>query len=780
MSHFRTVKLLLALVIVFFVGISAGWADTLTVTNSSDYGAGSLRQAIADAAAGDTIDFSSDLESITLSEALVISKNITIMGSGADTLSINGGGNCRIFEIESGASVDISNLSVVSGDATVYARGKNGGGILLGNNAALSLNGCTFEDCRARLGGAITCVNGSSTNIENCTFKNNEAVGDANSIPPEGYGGGIYTGANSTSLTYLSVTDSNFYGNKARDYGGGIYNIRDSNATVTNCNFSENTAGVNGGGIWNYSESLTLSGCTFSNNSVTDGGGGIYNVSPGLAVLLNCTITRNIASSEDGNGGGGIYNKSGYLKISNCTISDNYSPKGAGISGRDGTVALKNTIIAFNNGEVSRDFYIIPDGSCVYGNGSGYNLAGNVPESWFMNYGDIILSADITSSDVFSGLEDGPEVGAPGDTEKMQILALKAGALAVDAAHWFDLREQPVSEDQRGVSRPQGYYNDIGAFELELASYSITTSSTSGGGSISPESADVPEGMDQSFTITPYNGFVIEELYADRQRVDFIAQGDTYIFNNVSSDHELEASFMVDPAMMEDAGIEDFGITGTDKGPLADPVAITKQDLLSISVEKVNLAELGAGIPEGNFVTGLSFEMEFDSPDMGTAVTQLDLVLEISRDLLGPDTCSAIDGGSDLEEAFFENVSLYKIVSPDVYDLFEVASEDQDPYDFFEVSSDDSGYYVSMIIVIADETAPEGEACVQALVEGQDSFFFVYDGAKDGSFDDPFVALRKGEDDTTSTGTGDGGCNMAAFSPAPGLLFLPLLFLLRK
>ena len=48
---------LLALV-ALVVGTAVTQAATLTVTNLSDRGAGSLRQAIADAASGDTINFS--------------------------------------------------------------------------------------------------------------------------------------------------------------------------------------------------------------------------------------------------------------------------------------------------------------------------------------------------------------------------------------------------------------------------------------------------------------------------------------------------------------------------------------------------------------------------------------------------------------------------------------------------------------------------------------------------------------------------------------------------
>jgi hypothetical protein len=43
--------------ILFFAAIIGLHADTITVTNTNDSGPGSLRQALADANDGDTIDF---------------------------------------------------------------------------------------------------------------------------------------------------------------------------------------------------------------------------------------------------------------------------------------------------------------------------------------------------------------------------------------------------------------------------------------------------------------------------------------------------------------------------------------------------------------------------------------------------------------------------------------------------------------------------------------------------------------------------------------------------
>src|SRR6266571_3071331 len=104
-----SLKLLAALVSASFC-LQAS-AATVTVINTSDSGAGSLRQAISDSSSGDTIDFDSSLngQTITLTSGeLLIDENLTITGPGANLLAVNGNAADRVFEIISGIDVTIS------------------------------------------------------------------------------------------------------------------------------------------------------------------------------------------------------------------------------------------------------------------------------------------------------------------------------------------------------------------------------------------------------------------------------------------------------------------------------------------------------------------------------------------------------------------------------------------------------------------------------------------------------------------------------------------------
>ena len=95
-------------------------AATITVTNGNDSGPGSLRQAIVYASPGDTINFAPSVTAVNLtSDELVIDKNLTITGPGADRLTVQRSTNApafRIFHITSSTvTVSISGLTISNG-----------------------------------------------------------------------------------------------------------------------------------------------------------------------------------------------------------------------------------------------------------------------------------------------------------------------------------------------------------------------------------------------------------------------------------------------------------------------------------------------------------------------------------------------------------------------------------------------------------------------------------------------------------------------------------------
>src|SRR5437870_1620317 len=100
-SAFFNLRTRICLSVFCSVSMSA-YADIITVTNGNDSGPGSLRQALADANGGDTINFDPALngQTILLTTAeLAIAKSVTISGPGANLLAVSRDQNAPGFRI---------------------------------------------------------------------------------------------------------------------------------------------------------------------------------------------------------------------------------------------------------------------------------------------------------------------------------------------------------------------------------------------------------------------------------------------------------------------------------------------------------------------------------------------------------------------------------------------------------------------------------------------------------------------------------------------------------
>jgi len=275
------------------------FGSTVTVTNTLDSGPGSLRNAIASAASGDTINFSV-AGTITLTAAsgeLLINENLTISGPGASSLAISGNNSSRVFEIGSGFTVTISGVTIQNGSAGA------GGGILNSGTLMLSNSTLSGNSTNGDNGGGIYNHGGTLT-VTNSTISGNSANGG-------GSGGGIFN-----YLGTLTVTSSTLSGNSVVGsgfiVGGGIY-IYAGTVTVTNTTLSCNSAYA-GGGIYTYGATPTLTNSTLSGNSAPYGGGGIF-------VYNNRLIAKNTILANNSIGGN-CYN---FLTSQGYNLSDDTS-----------------------------------------------------------------------------------------------------------------------------------------------------------------------------------------------------------------------------------------------------------------------------------------------------------------------------------------------------------------------------------------------------------------------------------------------------------------------
>ncbi|MBW4680058.1 MAG: DUF4347 domain-containing protein [Microcoleus vaginatus WJT46-NPBG5] len=316
---------------------------TITVTNNADSGAGSLREAIATAQAGDTIVFDPSLASqtITLSSQLNINKNLIIDGASAAGVTISGNNATRVFELQTAPDNTAINVTMRN---LIIANGKVSG----------------IDEAGA--GAGIKTASSTILTVENCQVNNNVAQ----------FGGGIFAGFRGNTTVINSTFDGNdgTAGNQERG-GGAIATKSEGSLTVQGSQFTNNK-GINGGAINSLLGALTVENSTFLNNdstagasgSVTSGfGGAIY--TDGASALIDDAVGGTIAirnSRFEGNKGagqGGAMFLFGYapdkIIVDGSTIINNQVIKngtgnalGGGIRMGNAEYTISNTTIANN------------------------------------------------------------------------------------------------------------------------------------------------------------------------------------------------------------------------------------------------------------------------------------------------------------------------------------------------------------------------------------------------------------------------------------------------
>src|SRR5215471_7767683 len=163
-------------------------ATTITVTNGNDSGPGSLRQALADASDGDTINFDPSVGTVTLTTGeLAIDKSLTLSGAPQMvTVERVSQTEFRIFHVMSGHSVEIDGLTITGGSLVGNGGGISSGATLTISNCAISGNSITRVDSVVYSGAGI--YNVGTMTIVNSTVNNNQGL-VVGLFPP--FGGGI-------------------------------------------------------------------------------------------------------------------------------------------------------------------------------------------------------------------------------------------------------------------------------------------------------------------------------------------------------------------------------------------------------------------------------------------------------------------------------------------------------------------------------------------------------------------------------------------------------------
>lgn len=210
----------------------------ITVTSTADSGEGSLRAAVAAAAAGNIIGFDDTVsgQTIALASNIPLTKELTISGD----VTLDGGGATNIFSVSEGAVVTLQDMTLTNGSALNIPFGL-GGAIF--NDGNLTLEAVTVSNSVANIGGGIfTDVDATTTLKGTTSVTENEALRNEDS--GAGLGGGVYVTNNaSLSIEELATITNNY----AECCGGGVFisggNIGLDNAGSISGNTAANVSG---------------------------------------------------------------------------------------------------------------------------------------------------------------------------------------------------------------------------------------------------------------------------------------------------------------------------------------------------------------------------------------------------------------------------------------------------------------------------------------------------------------------------------------------------------
>jgi len=312
---------------IFVLGIGA---QAATVTNEQDSGAGSLRQAITDAATGETIIFSyGKAMVISLTSPITIDKDIVIDGSGNYDVTISGGQATSIFKIASG-NVEISSLTLRDG----LAQGGNGE-----NNGRWTRHASGGGG--AGMGGAIA-VAGGTVLINGVEFIDNKAKGGngGNSTAPlqgafaeyAGAGGGSIFGSGGSRVNW----GNNYHGTAGGFGGGGSGGLCYPGDSSSGSGGSGGFGGGGGGGATGVHYTGVYPYTIKSPGSL--GQAGLF----GGAGSAGQSMSHGQGYGTGGGGGGGaglggaLFIKSGDVTLSNSTFTGSVAEGGSGGAGSAG------------------------------------------------------------------------------------------------------------------------------------------------------------------------------------------------------------------------------------------------------------------------------------------------------------------------------------------------------------------------------------------------------------------------------------------------------------
>ena len=431
-DHLRLTPLALCLGIVLALpreteATSAVVRGAPPVTNCADSGAGSLRDAVAAAVSGDTIDMTSlGCSEITLTTGAIQTNlaALTLRGPPSPATRLNirqsppatnpvlmqntAGGTFNLYDLELS---DGNNVGIAAGGGCLYSAG------------SIYLKNVLIDNCRVMRDGGGVWAGGTLEMQSSDVVNNTMALG-----VPIGRGGGVYArGGLIMGYSTVSYNAAEALATGSVAYGGGAFT--QGSADISHSTISGNVAGgrdgplpgsVGGLSIAGYAAYAHIVDSTISGNHADSLVGGVYTNTP--LTLSNSTIAFNTAT--------------------NSSYSSRYAAGGVHVY--QTSAVLESTILAHNTAA-----------------GTERDLEGYFAD--VTGAANLIMSSTLSPPGTLSADPMLLPIAANGGRTPTHALA--AGSPAIDQGNNL----MTLASDQRGPPfvREFGSAPDIGAFEVQ-------------------------------------------------------------------------------------------------------------------------------------------------------------------------------------------------------------------------------------------------------------------------------------------------------------------------
>jgi hypothetical protein len=418
------------------------------VTNCSDSGAGSLRNALTSAISGDVIDMRSlscTRIVLTSDELAVPQSSLTLLGPGRDALTIDGHQTFRVFRHTGDGIFRIENATVAWGYH--HATDALGRGGCISSNGSVQLHLTRVHHCQNLADGWLESpptAGGAISALRHVTLSHSSVFDNVATTNSEG--GGIHAEWTVT-LQYSHVFNNSAW------IGGGVY--AGGGANIIYSTVRDNGGGAEGGGVYLERGNLLVNKSTISNNrlrqdpprSIWPDGGGIRARGNGTHAIVDSTLSGNYAAF-----GSAAYLE-GATTIQNSTIVFN-----VGLWDDDPPTPPCEDRGALWSNALTLYSTILANNTCT--NGVGYDLGTDAPA--IVGFGNLITRSN---------------VAVPADTitadPRLAPLALNGGpsrthmpladSPAID--HGYNVNQRAYDQRGPGFPRVKGPRPDIGSVE---------------------------------------------------------------------------------------------------------------------------------------------------------------------------------------------------------------------------------------------------------------------------------------------------------------------------